>query len=212
MKTTIKLFLVSGALLLGTILNAQEIRTLIGNNGIRSNGGYGALTNKITRIGGQYTNMSGIYAGWYINHRFTLGVSGSAVTNDLRVPDVYSAVAGERMSYEYGQCGLLTEYVLASHRVIHLGFQLFSGAGFTTQYQRYHWQDFEDNVKDDGGYDTHWFVVAEPGVNVEVNVFKWMRLCSGISYRKAFNSTGLGLKDADINGKSFNVSLKLGRF
>jgi hypothetical protein len=190
--------------------SGQEIRTLVGGNNLHASGGYGALTNKFTTIKGQSANMAGIYAGWYINHKFTLGVSGAAVTNNIEVPDTYSAVPGEKMSYEYGQCGLLTEYVIGSNHVFHIGIQLFGGAGFTTQYQRYNWEnnDFDEH----NAHDTNWFVVTEPGVNVEVNVFKWMRFCSGVSYRSAFGSEGLGLKDKDINGTSLNVSLKFGKF
>jgi hypothetical protein len=212
MKTILKFSFVLVIIFTSTFTNAQEINTLIGGNGIRSSGGYGALTNKFTNIRGQYANMSGIYAGWYINHKFTIGVSGAAVTNDLEVPDAYSSVPGEKMSYEYGQCGLLTEYVIASHRVIHIGVQLFSGAGFTSQYQRHNWQNEDYNFDEDSAHDTNWFVVAEPGVNIEVNVFKWMRFCPGISYRAAFGSEGMGMEDKDLNGTSLNLSLKFGKF
>ena len=70
----------------------------------------------------------------------------------------------------------------------------------------------DDYDFDDESHDTNWFVVTEPGINVEINVFKWMRLCPGISYRAAFGSEGMGLEDQDINGTSMNVSLKFGKF
>jgi hypothetical protein len=208
LKLTMLLLFVS----VGFSSYSQEIRTLIGSRATRTSGGYGALTNKFTRIGDQYTNMAGVYGGWYINHKFTLGVYGAAVTNNLEVPDQYSAIPGEKMSYEYGQCGLLTEYVIGSNRVVHVGVQLFSGAGFTTQYIRYEHHNSDYDFDEDSVHDTNWFVVAEPGINVEVNVFKWMRICPGISYRGAFGSEGKGLEDEDINGTSFNISLKFGKF
>jgi len=213
MKAMIKFSLALFFLFVNVCLQGQEIRTLIGGDRVHASGGYGALTNKFTKIGGQYTNMSGVYGGWYINHRFTLGVAAAAVTNNLNVPDEFSVMPGEEMSYEYGQCGLLTEYVVGSNRAIHIGFQLFSGAGFTTQYQRHDWEDDHDHdFDDDEAHDTNWFVVTEPGVNIELNVFKWMRFCPGISYRAAFGSDAKGLKDKDLNGTSLNVSLKFGRF
>jgi hypothetical protein len=212
MKTTLKFSLAISFCAIAFSSFGQEIRTLIGSNNVRASGGYGALTNKFTTIKGQNANMVGIYAGWYINHKFTLGVSGAAVTNNIEVPEAYSAIPGEKMSYEYGQCGLLTEYVIGSNRVFHIGIQLFSGAGFTTQYQRYNWDDEHDSFDETNANDTNWFVVTEPGVNIEVNVFKWMRFCPGISYRAAFGSEGLGMKDKDINGTSLNLSLKFGKF
>jgi hypothetical protein len=212
MKTILKCIML---IVLGSIAGnsfGQEIRTLVGGNGLRASGGYGALTNKITVINGEYANMAGIYAGWYINHRFTIGVSGAALTNNIEVPDAYASLPGEKMSYGYGQFGLLTEYVIASHRVVHIGIQLFSGSGFTTQYQRHDWENEDHDFDENSLHDTNWFTVIEPGVNVEVNVFKWMRFCPGVSYRGAFGSEGMGMGDKDISGTSFNLSLKFGKF
>ena len=190
----------------------HHINTIFSNNGHRASGGYAAISNKFTSINGDFANMVEIYGGWYIGHRFLLGVGGAATTNYLPVPEQYSTNPGRRMSYEYGQCGLMTEYVIASDRAIHLAFQMFAGSGFTLQYQRYDWQnDYWDNV-DDYNHDPNWFFVAEPGVKVEVNVLRWLRFSPGISYRIGHGSEAKGLSDEDINGTSINMTLKFGRF
>jgi hypothetical protein len=214
MKTLIKvlaaLFFIAGS----AHTYGQEIQTLIGGNAIKSSGGYGALTNKFTRINGEYANLAGVYGGWYINHKFLLGVAGAAVTNNIPVPDKFNTIPGVKMSYEYAQFGLMTEYVLGSNRVIHVGFQLFSGAGLNTQYNRYDLDDDNDDDDfDDYRKNTDWFFIAEPGINVEINVFKWMRFCPGISYRAAVgDGESSGLKGSDINGATLNASLKFGKF
>lgn len=196
-----------------TISYSQEIKTLFKGDSTRSHGGYGAISNKFTRINGNFANMTGLYGGWYINHQFTLGLSGSAVNSNLRVPEQYSTVPGTKMSYLYAQFGLFTEYVLASNRAVHLTAQLFAGPGFTTQYQRF---DFDDEDRfdydDDEFHDTKWFTVIEPGVNAEFNVFKWMRFTTGVSYRQTFNSNGLGMKDKDLSGLSLDAGFKFGKF
>ncbi len=213
MKKLLNLSLLLIVLLTCYHTQAQEIKTLFKGDSTRSHGGYGAISNKFTRINGDFANMTGLYGGWYINHQFTLGVSGSAVNSNLRVPEQYSAVPGTKMSYLYAQFGLFTEYVLASNRAVHLTAQLFAGPGFTTQYQRF---DFDDedrfDYKDDDVHDTNWFTVVEPGVNVEFNVFKWMRFTTGVSYRQAFNSNGLGMKDKDLSGLSLDAGFKFGKF
>ncbi len=83
-----------------------------------------------------------------------------------------------------------------------------SGAGFTLQYSRnsFHDRDYED-VRDE-----NWFVVAEPGVQLEMNLFKWMRLSPGVSYRATFGSDGIGMKDKDLRAASYNITMKFGRF
>lgn len=186
---------------------SQEMETLVGTKPIHTSGGYGAKLNKFTKIGDSFVNLNGIYGGWYINHKFMIGASVAAIRSDIPVPTQFSADPATNMSYAYAQAGVITEYVLASSKCFHVGFQLFSGTGFTTQYIRDHGHDEFKNAKD-----TNWFFVSEPGVNVEVNVLKWMRICPGISYRAAFGSNAAGLKDRNINGISLNLSLKLGKF
>lgn len=218
MKTRFKLSLITlFALITSTSFGQDDqsgkndaIKTLWKNSSLRASGGYGALTNKFTNIRGQSANLVEVYGGWYINHKFLIGLEGAAVTNDIRVPDQYSVIPGERMSYEYGQFGLMTEYTMNSNSIFHLSFQLMSGAGFTTQYVR-HNNDSYDNHHD-FEHDTNWLFVAEPGLKLEVNVVKWLRFCPGISYRAAFGSDARGLTASDISGASANVTLKFGRF
>jgi len=207
MKTLINsivLLMITGHLALG-----QEIQTVFKKG--NSSGGYGAITNKFTTINGEYANLAGVYGGWYVNHRFLLGFGVSGVTNNIVVPLEYSVDPSRNLSYGYGQFGLMTEYVLSSNRRVHIAFELFSGTGFTMQYPRYEWQN-GDNHQGDQVYDENWFFVAEPGVQLEVNLFKWMRFSPGISYRAAFGSNGSGLNDNSLSNVSYNATLKFGKF
>ncbi len=188
----------------------QEIQTVF-RRGHSSSGGYGAITNKLTTINGQYANMAGIYGGWYVNHWFMIGLGAAAVTSSLPVPLQYSADPSVNLSYGYGQFGLMTEYVAGSRKAVHATFSLFSGAGFTLQYQRYDWKN--DNINNGGRvHDQNWFFVAEPGVALELNIFRWMRFSPGVSYRATMGSKGLGLKDSDLSNISYNATFKFGRF
>jgi hypothetical protein len=179
----------------------------------RASGGYGAISNKFTEIDGHFANMVEVYGGWYVNHKFLIGISGAAVTNDIPVAAEYSTMPGVDMSYEYGQVGLMTEYTLWSRKAIHLSLQLMNGAGFTVQYMRHGWDEEEywDNFEE-YPHDTDWFFVTEPGISVEMNVFRWLRLSPGISYRAAFGSDAKGLSDDKISGTSMNLTLKFGKF
>jgi len=199
-----------GFVLLFTVQGkAQEghVKTVFNSN-LRSSGGYAALTNKFTTIRGDYTNLAGLYGGWFINHRMMIGIAAAASTNDLRVPDEFSTDRNERRTWQYGQFGLVSEYVMNSDKAVHLAFHLFGGAGFTLQYQRDDW----DHNSHNNTSDENWFVVAEPGVQLEINLFKWMRLSPGVSYRATFGSDGKGLNDSDLRGVSYNATIKFGRF
>lgn len=189
---------------------AQEIQTLFRNS--HSTGGYGALTNKFTYINGEFANLCGVYGGVYLNHKFMVGISAAAVTNDIPVPQEYSAVPGLRMSYEYGQVGMINEYVIGSNKAVHLVFDLFTGAGFTFQYNRNEWDDYDYDDHDEHIHKDDWFFVIEPGVQLEVNVTKWMRFSPGVSYRFAQGSSAPGLTDSDLRNISYNATLKFGKF
>lgn len=180
-------------------------------SGLQSSGGYGALTNKFTTIRGKYANIAGVYGGWYINHKLLLGIEVAAVTNNLLVPLQYSTDPQRSLSYEYGQTGLVTEYVVNSGKAIHLAFKLFTGAGFTVQYERFGWHSGNYNYPDNI-HDENFFFVAEPGVQLEVNLFKWMRFSPGVSYRATFGSNARGLQDKDLSNISYNATLKFGKF
>lgn len=175
-------------------------------------GGYGAISNKFTQIGSSYANLVELYGGWYINRNFLLGAGASASTNYIPVPLEFSADPARDLSYQYGQVGLMTEYVFGSNKTVHLAFQLFSGAGFTLQYERYNPHDYPYSGYANQVYDENWFFVAEPGAQLEVNVFRWMRFSPGVSYRAAFGSRGMGVDDADLRQWSYNATLKFGKF
>lgn len=186
---------------------AQEIQTVFKPG---KSGGYGAITNSFTTINGKYANLAGFYGGWYVNKKFLIGIGASAVTNDIPVLPANSTIPGVDMSYAYGQFGLVTEYVVASDKMLHVGFHLFTGAGFTAQYQRSNWDnDYEPNQSN---LDENFFTVVEPGIQVELNLLKWMRFSPGVSYRATFGSDATGLSDNDLSNLSYNLTLKFGKF
>ncbi len=215
MKSLLKIIAMLLIVFLYNSANAQdyEIKTLIGGHGLRGSGGYGAVSNKFTRINGDYANLVEIYGGWYINHKFLLGVGAAAATNNIPVPAEFSSLPGFNMSYEYGQVGLMTEYTLWSNRAIHLSCRVLNGAGFTVQYMRNNWEDDEYWEDDFHDYprDSNWFFVTEPGVKVELNLLKWLRFSPGVSYRAAFGSDAEGLSDDNISGFSLDATLKFGK-
>jgi hypothetical protein len=192
---------------------AQENQTIFRNSGIHRSGGYAAISNKFTKINGEFANMAEIYGGWFVNQRFLLGVSAAGTTNYIPVPLQNQQFPGRKMTYQYGQLGLMTEYVVASTKMIHFNVNLMTGTGFTLQYDRREHDDWDFDWDDrDDDQDARFFFVMEPGVQVEFNVLKWMRFSPGVSYRKAFNAKGNGLTDGDLSNVSYNLTLKFGRF
>jgi hypothetical protein len=189
-------------------LRAQEIQTLF--KGTAPLGAYGAISNKFTSIRGEFANLAEVYGGIFIKRKMMIGLGAAALTNDLKVPDKYSVDPTRNMSWEYAQFGLMTEVVIGSNKIVHLNVSLFSGAGMTVQYERYS-SDWDDDHQDID-HNENFFYVIEPGIQAEVNLFRWMRLSPGVSYRKAVGSDAAGMSDNDISNLSYNVTLKFGKF
>lgn len=211
-KSILPVILVFAAISAFAQTENHEINTIFNSARSKPLGGYGAISNKFTEINGQYANIVEVYGGWYINHRFLLGLAAAGVTNDLPVPPQFSADPDKELSYGYGHVGLMTEYVVHSEKKFHVAFQLFSGAGYTTQYERHRPENEWSEDYQTENHDGDWFFVAEPGLSLEMNVFRWMRFSPGISYRAAFNSDGRGLSDKSLSAMSYNVTLKFGKF
>lgn len=190
---------------------AQEIQSLFSR--ARTTGGYGAISNKFTTIGGEYANICEVYGGVFLNRRWMLGLSFAGSTNDIRVPQEYSVNPLIPMTYQYAQSGVIIERVIASNKTLHVVVNLFSGAGYTMQYNRnamYGYNYYPDFNA--APHDENWFYVVEPGVQAEINLFRWMRLSPGISYRKVYGSDAMGLTDNNLSDWSYNVTLKFGGF
>ncbi|MCE6989988.1 hypothetical protein [Dyadobacter sp. CY323] len=202
------------SLIVATGSFAQDNQTIFRSDGIRKSGGYVALSNKFTKINGHYANMPEFYGGWFINQKFMIGVGAAATTNHIPVALADQNFPGNKVTYQYGQLGLMTEYVVASTRRVHFNVNLLTGTGFTLQYDRREIDDWDWDSDRDDRYedDAKFFFVMEPGVQVEFNLLKWMRFSPGVSYRKAFNAKGNGLTDSDLSNISYNVTLKFGIF
>jgi hypothetical protein len=209
MKHRVNFQLTLFVLLCSLAAGAQENQTIFNSAGVKNSGGYGALSNKFTTINGMFANLPEVYGGWFINHNFLLGFEGAASTNYIPVPIANQDWNGNKMTYQYGQFGLMTEYVIASHKKVHVNLNLVTGAGFILQYDR---ENLSDWHFEDHSANTHFFMILEPGVQLEFNLLKWMRFSPGVSYRRAFNSGAPGLTDNDLSGLSGNLTMKFGHF
>lgn len=194
--------------------NTTQIKTLIDNDPWISHGGYGALTMKYGKILEQDAFFAGIRGGWLINHRFTLGIAGnglvSNVQNDLWLPEDPEPDLEARLFTGYG--GLLLEPVLLHKYPFHLAVPVVIGAGgatyglVDTDYQGccYYNVDFDDR-----GYA---FFVAEPGIELEVSLTRFMRINLGASY---LYTSDVNLPDVDpqlMHGFMGSFGLKFGAF
>jgi len=214
MRQTILLLV---AAVMSISLSAQDIgdqnpQTLFDNDSPVSHGGYGALTLKYGKILDQDAWFTGIRGGWLIDHRFTLGIAGaglaSRVVNDAWLPEDPKPNLEARLLTGYG--GLLLEPILFYRAPFHISAPVVIGAGGATYglQDGNFWNNTEVDIEETGVG----FFVFEPGLEVEINVLRFMRINVGGSY---FYTSDVRLPEVDgdfMRGFRGTFTLKFGAF
>jgi hypothetical protein len=186
----------------------KEEETIFGGGELRS-GGYGAPVVKFTKVLDDFGVMFGARGGWIINSTFSIGGGGYGLVTSHKVYDKSDTAYYLRMNYG----GVFLEYINSSDKALHFTVNALVGGGNAANSYK---KNDAIKVTDDGlrySYDgeTSFFVI-EPGATVDINMFSFMRLGLGASYRFI---TGVDLKDVTnqkLSGPSGSITLKFGKF
>jgi hypothetical protein len=202
------------------ITNAQDstptIHTLFGNNKSPNNSGWGAPTATYTRLLDHDALLTGLRGGWLIDHRLTIGLALYGLSVDVPAPayDAYLRDTGHRVrrssQLRMGYGGLLIEPVIGHRSAVHVALPIIIGAG-GCGYQTYA-PLLPDQQPPSYTDDAQAFFVVEPGIELEVNVVKLVRLGLGVSYRYTSDITLPSTAKDALRGMNAGVSLKIGSF
>lgn len=185
--------------------STYEIKTIFGKNKI-SHGGYGSFGLGYTNIAGQDGFTASGRGVWLIDHSFGLGFAGTGFSNDLYYDHNYG---DQTFSLQGGYGGLYLEGIVFPRLPFHISFPVILGVGGVAYTHAYYWDDFDMNMVVE---DQDVFLVAEPGVEAELNLVRFIRLSAGVSYRFTSGVNIEGISQKVLNGYAFNVSLKFGKF
>jgi hypothetical protein len=169
-------------------LEAQQARTLV--RGEASHGGFGALVFKGSGVNDQFAGFFGGRGAWLIDHVFALGLGGYVMGGGV---DVQREGGEQSLDMWYG--GAELEFISGWSQVYHITFLTLVGGG---------------SLGLDGESDGIW--VAEPALNIEINVTPYMRLNFGGGYRFVFGVDIPDLENRDLSQFLGQVSLKFGAF
>ncbi|MCF8366532.1 MAG: hypothetical protein K9H16_12165 [Bacteroidales bacterium] len=196
----------------------QEMRTIFGGQNDRiAHGGYGALNVEYGQIDGKDAVLVGGRGGWIINHRLVLGLGGKGIASTVSYPyEDAGSLFNEKYYLNGGYGGFLIEPIIAPFSPVHVSFPVLIGGGGVAYSLQYKYQNNWDNSYWET-IDASAFFVVEPGMEINLNLVKFMRISFGGYYR--FTS-GLALEDPFgekapkdlIDGFSAGVSLKFGKF
>ncbi len=166
----------------------------------------------ITQVGGKSGIQMGGSLVWLKNRRWGFGLSGYAVQ---RAVENDQALSGDyRLASGYG--GLFVEFTPRPSDKIHLSFPILIGGGGLAYMQQV---DRDLNLGDALIEDSQAFAVLEPGIVLEANLIKFIRVGMSLSYRYTTDTTLNYRSNSDqiaggsaLNSLSFGVVVKLGIF
>ena len=189
----------------------REVQTLFGNKS--GFGGYLGINNKLGDVNGQDALFVGGEVAFVLSRSFNMGVEGYGLVNQVLSNEVTDT--REKLYVQMGYGGLHLEPVLNSEGLIHITIPILLGAGGIGQTVRPFYEEYEGEVTidfDQDYYDSDYFFVAEPGLGLELNLFKFMRVAGGASYRFTTDIDMGRLDNKDISGWNANLSLRVGWF
>jgi hypothetical protein len=175
---------------------------------------------------GAYSAAQGTSFMLLFNQRFAIGASGNF--SSYFTPSALNN-AGLRM--QYATAGAQLEYTFAPHRLIHFSVPLLVGAGMarvdSTSSVSSHDDDDDWDWHGKGrnrrsyAYEANPFFIVQPGLNIEMNVFRFAKLFIGANYRAVIGNTTVAypvaattakVTNSQLSGASFQIGVKLGYF
>ncbi len=185
----------------------NQIKTLFGKQ--RTNGGYGAFSVGYSQINSLNAITMGGRGAWIIGHSLALGFYGSGFATDFRV-----LTADQSYNLVGGHGGIFVEPILLPKFPVHLSFPVMAGVGgiaYTINKQPGFTGNFDGYIQS-----STVFMLAEPGVELELNLTRWFRFAVGAAYRFTsdvrLNNTDVAIPSDVLKGISGGVTLKFGKF
>lgn len=210
------LILLAAALVFTGKLAAQQdtVRTLLHPAKMHHIGFYVAPEAQFGQAGGAFTGFGGGSAMLVFNNRFALGATMQESFQENFSP---TSVAPLALRTAFG--GGKLEYTLRPAAAVHLSFPLVLGYGEASadslnevKNNNSHHENGSKNDRNDafrGNY-----AVIQPGINLEANLMRNVKVFAGANYRFApkVGSSGASLPADVLQGASFGAGVKVGIF
>ncbi|WP_341837036.1 hypothetical protein WJU16_04005 [Chitinophaga pollutisoli] len=179
---------------------AQDIQTLAGRTGKpKTFGAYGHALGTISAVNGDFAVFTGAYGGVFLNKKWLLGAGAKSLANNVRLE------TPDRPHIGFWYTGAVAEYVHNTDKLFHWSAGALVGGGSVSERDKtYHTRDLV--------YASSAVVVAEPFVQVEMNVTHYLRVVAGGSYRRVFGAGGVNITNDKLSAPGFSLGVKAGLF
>lgn len=187
----------------------RPMNTLV--KGEKGFGGHLSLNVKGTEVYDETVVLVGGELVFTISHTINLGVAGYGMASrvDYDEPNTFFPTFYP-LNLEMGYGGFFIEPVFFDQNLVHFTVPLLIGGGWAGISRRDNFGngfDYDYNILDDTG-----FFVLEPGVNMELNISRYVKFTLGGTYRMITGSDLTGVSDSDLSGFSISGGLRVGWF
>jgi hypothetical protein len=194
------------------LIKKDSKKSIFEKIGISKPGLFFRFEEAYTQMNNQDLWMGGGSAGWAINNKINIGVSGRGwnIRERMLNPDVVDTT-GAYMEGGYG--GLLLEYNVSPESLVRVTFSLLAGPGGAA----YLVNKKKTNEEVTGAkmsvkvLESDIFFAIEPGGHIQLNIFKFMRLNVGISYRYVGNLQLMNTSGNLMNNFTTTLGLEFGK-
>jgi hypothetical protein len=196
---------------ISTVKAQDTTRTLFHIGRINTVGIYFAPEAQLGQLKGDFTSFTGGSLMLLLNKQWGIGVTGYMSADRSFSP---ASVSPLFLQSQFG--GLRLEYTTNPNAAVHFSFPLVVGMG-TARLDSVSNNNLGNFGKGNGrgaeGKFNNEFVVIQPGVQVEANLFRFVKAFAGANYRIAFspNSTNT-IAPNTLQGLSFDIGAKIGIF
>lgn len=187
----------------------KQIKTIFGSDKVH-HGIYLAYANSYAR---NLLDRNALLVGgrlvWSMDHWFGLGFGGYGLTT----PVAQEVVVNNKTQTNYfnmGYGGMYFEITPLSTYPVHVSIPLLLGVGGYAYFEKLY--DYKYSWDEYGFIDSDIFLIAEPGAQIEINILKHMRLAIGANYRFTENFQVKSTNINNIDGFTYNMTLKFGWF
>ena len=180
----------------------DEIRTLIEKSD--DIGGYGGLSVLYSQIDVKDAFVFGARGGLIMGHVFALGIAGTGFINDSHMDNTLD----RNVSLAGGYGGMFFEPIIFPKFPVHISVPILVGIGGVA-YTSVEVREWENDYFVE---DSETFLVLEPGLEMEMNLTQFFRFSMGAYYRYTSEIELLNTDKDVLNGFSFGVNFKFGKF
>ncbi len=168
---------------------------------------YGGPFIRRTTINSSGGTLVGLCVGFLIDHSVSVGFAAYGLASDIIASqETRQSFPGRYLEMELMYGGMELGYSYQPHKLVHVAVSALAGAGNF---------GFKDESTGDPEFDFErmdTFFFLEPSLTAVLNVTSWLRFETGLSYREVGDLKLRGVGDDDINGLSYDLSVKFGLF